>query len=129
MVEVSEDDLVTLFDFLPAWKDMPATKRDAMVSLMACVEHARVMRKMSEPEKNPTPKPGQTYKVSLFYGEFKVPAINWVRHVTGVGLKEAKDLVDEGKPIELDGHNLTIGLGILKSHEYAGKMTVFWEGA
>ena len=91
---VSPDDIDTLLSVFPAWGGMTSAQRDMFLRLAHLVPVAGTEEGFYFPD---IPANSQQ----------KVSCIKALRTLTGVGLKEAKDAVEQETRFSLVGYNLT----------------------
>jgi ribosomal protein L7/L12 len=85
------------------WTDLESAQKSGRLSDDLVTISLRGSQVLSEPRAGFTPAPKMTFDFTQFLPDRKIDAIKFVREQTGLGLKEAKDLVDQQWPVHRPG--------------------------
>jgi ribosomal protein L7/L12 len=89
------------------WTDLESAQKSGRLNDDLVTISLRASQVLGEPSSGSTPARRMTFDFTPFLPNRKIDAIKFVREQTGLGLKEAKDLVDQQWPVHqpsVSGH-------------------------
>jgi hypothetical protein len=101
VIHLQDEDVYYLLNLLPAMKDIPDPQKYMSIISQIHIQTMDVGNpsnlfaeiQIGGPEELPIP-PKEYFQVPLHANSDKIKAIKFIREITGMGLKEAKDAVD-----------------------------------